>query len=624
MKKKILLSLLITALLLNLPVRVTAFADQQTVFYIRHEHIGNRDECGGCYTVPHYHVHCEPGEGDCYDPVYHSHTGSSSRGGGCYTAAVPHHHSGNSSSGGACYSPVYHSHGPSCYTSHWCTVSASTQELITTYTGPCGIHGDNATYVKYKFLERHYNCGRGDIWSEVDFCSQCGAPGSTTSHEYSELICTKGSGTIDSYRLSCGHSEGDVDHYEIGCGLEGTIVDYTLTCTKGADYVDCYDRGCGIEEGGNAASVTVTKTLISGGEQASLTASVNDLTGGLADLSNVTLVWKDEGGNVIGEGLSLTVDENGTYTLTAEASGDGIEDDTYSGNVTVSGIEKIVPPGPDEGTSGEENTQNGDDNPVYDGGDDYTGNDDDTDTGEEEGNGDGEQNDGSENEDDEYVLPFPTPTPTATPVVASKPGPGDKGSSHDTNSASKWNNDQGNDNASSLRIGLMSDRGTETIKTDGKIRAVKKEVPAKTSDASNTEGLSADTLNDEGAGNGFLGKAGVFLRSPAGKVITIGLSTALLIAALFLLLLLLRVTVPVFNMDGQMKRHFLGIVFVRPSKEGYLLEIPENISEKAYTNRFEFYMGLFMIGRDSETEVLIVKKDKQIMVRPERMTKVTI
>ena len=615
MKKKVLSISLILVILLSFCPDIRAHADTGVAFYLTHKHTGTQDICGGCYTSPHYHVHSEPGAGDCYSPRYHVHTGSPS-GGGCYTVPVLHEHSGDSSHAGGCYVPKYHTHTSSCYRSGQCEWS---RDLVNVGTTPswCQIHGDIAQ-VEADVIERHSACGKGTITAEVSYCPSCGYGGTLGGgiHEYSVLTCTKSSSYIDAYVLGCGHVEGDVDHYEPGCDMEGVIEGYDLTCTKTATYIDFYDPGCGMEEGQNAVAVNVTQSPVSGGSNMKLTVSLEDLSGGIIDVSDAEFIWKDAEGNDIGSGDSLTVSSNGTYGLEVIISDDGINEDSCNGNVEVTGIR---PPGSNNGSGGSSSGGGGSSDA------DEGMSDDDQGSGNNGGSG-GNSDDGSD--DTYYAAATPTPTPTSTPVsiLNTDSGNGDGTKTGRIESGSKWRNDDG-----SGSDGTGSDAPVigEAIPTAGLTKNVtveKRKVEAVKSDAGNEENLEngAVTGSDQAKAGGLLGKAGQFLKTPAGKVITITVSTALLIGALFLLLLLLRNTIIVFNFDGHMKRHFVGIAFIRLKKDGYELEIPDDICERAYTNRYGFFMGFFMIGRDPDTEILVIKKDRQTMAKLERMMRVTI
>ena len=607
MKKKVLSISLILVILLSLCPDISAHAETGVAFYLTHKHIGNKDVCGGCYTSPHYHVHSDPGSGDCYTPRYHEHTGSPS-GGGCYTVPVPHEHTGDSTQAGGCYVPRYHSHNSDCYRRGYCDW---VRTLTITGSEPswCHIHGD-IYQVLADVTESHSSCGLGSFGGQAYYCPSCGYQGELGggTHEYSELVCTKGSYYVEGYVLGCGHSEGDLDHYDPGCGMEGVIEGYDLTCTKTSLSVDQYDPGCGMDEGQNAVAVKVGQNRVSGGME--ITVSLEDQSGGVIDVSDAGFIWKDADGNELGSGNSLTVSSNGTYGLEVVITDEGINPDSCSGNVEVTGIR---PPGSDNGNGTSDEDPEEDDGTSYDDGN---------------SGGSGQEQDSGTGDDDDtyYASATPTPTPTATPITMTDSGSGNSSETRTTESGSKWRND---DDSGSDGTGLDVQAIGSGIPVDGlnkNVTVEKKKVEALKTDAGNEENLENGEMNDtdQSKSGGLLGRAGKFLKTPAGKVITIGVSTALLIGALFLLLLLLRNLVIVFNFDGHMKRHFTGLAFIRLKKDGYELEIPDEISSRAYTNRYEFFMGFFMIGRERDIEIMVIKKDRQMMVKVERMMRVTI
>ena len=615
MKKKVLSISLILVILLSFCPDIRAHADTGVAFYLRHKHTGTQDICGGCYTSPHYHVHSEPGVGECYSPRYHVHTGSPS-GGGCYTVPVLHEHTGDGTCAEGCYVARYHSHNSGCYRRGTCNWQRTVQNVGLTPSW-CYIHGD-ITQVEAIVTETHESCGQGPTSGGVSYCPSCGYSGATGgTHDYSVLTCTKGTSYIEGYVLGCGHVEGDIDHYDPGCDMEGVIEGYDLTCTKTASHIDFYDPGCGMEDGENAVAVKVSQNPGSGGSNMKLTVSLEDLSGGIIDVSDADFIWKDSEGNEIGSGDSLTVSSNGTYGLEIKVSDDGINEDSCSGNVEVTGIR---PPGSNSGSGGSSSGGGGSSDA------DEGMSDDDQGSGNNGGSG-GSSDDGSD-DDMYYAVPTPTPTPTATPVSILKTGSGN-GNGTETGrieSGSKWRNDDGSGSDGTGSDALVIGEAIPTAGLTKNVTVEKKKVEAAKTDAGNDESLEngAVTGDDQGKAGGLLGKAGQFLKTPAGKVITITVSTALLIGALFLLLLLLRNTIIVFNFDGHMKRHFVGITFIRLKKDGYELEIPDELCDRAYTNRYEFFMGFFMIGRDPDTQILVIKKDRQTMAKLERMMRVTI
>ena len=194
---------------------------------IRHEHSGDAQNGGECFSNPVYHAHegNETEGGSCYStPVYHVHTGDEVNGGGCYGEETVHTHEGSTSQGGACYTAVYHSHSDSCYAEG-------------SHNSSCSSH-----------IEFHpYDCGSVHDWDGDGH----GCDGFTAydcgGHRY--LACGRG-GSITGYRFSCSMTEGQITGYQMNCGkTEETIESYELTCTKTPEDIDYYEKTCGREEG---------------------------------------------------------------------------------------------------------------------------------------------------------------------------------------------------------------------------------------------------------------------------------------------------------------------------------------------------------------------------------------
>ena len=118
---------------------------QEIVTEIYHRHAGNKEEQGGCYSVPvsHQHQGDEKSGGPCYQtPVYHTHQGNESESGGCYTVPVTHEHQGNEQQGGACYGEITHTHTAECYQQEDCLMThAPDGNVYETWPDTCFDHG---------------------------------------------------------------------------------------------------------------------------------------------------------------------------------------------------------------------------------------------------------------------------------------------------------------------------------------------------------------------------------------------------------------------------------------------------------------------------------------------------
>lgn len=576
MKKTVITILIIFCLVFcNTQMSVNSYADSQQEFYIKHVHTGNPDAGTGCYTKPVYHTHSEEG-GACYSPVYHTHEGTPETGGGCYTVPVIHHHIGDASREGGCYVPKYHEHTSECYTQGDCYVSV---ELVSVNTEGswCSYHGDvfvdTCTY-----RETHHNCGAGEReWSDRH-CTKCGsnAP-SDYNHIYSLFNCSVPTGTIEGYILGCNHEEGDADHYEPGCNLEGTIVGYALSCTRTEADIDRYDVNCGMEEGSAVARVLISNDGNGYSSEVNVTADIEDLTGGRINFEDATITWYDSDGNNIGTGKSVSVTENGNYGIEIQISNPEIDPNSLKHTITVN---NIYVPSADDGN------------------------------GEGAGALESEPKSESEwepesNENADFEEEAANQEPVEIKVPPTKVEYADK-----------------DDELSTVHKSVTKKNKAAVKKEDVPKKMVKpkkaqekKVVQAETALSDNSENIMVDTTEQNGSDGSFLGKIGKFLKTPAGKIITVSTGTVGGAGVVLLLLYLLHNVVIVLNDDTQRKRHILGIVRVVQKEDEYSIVIPEKISKRAYTGRYAFYMGLFMIGRNKDIQIVIIEGEKRVSAK---------
>lgn len=563
MKKRIIPILIIFCLLIaGNSYGVYSYAESQNIFYIRHVHTGDSQAGTGCYTSPIYHVHNEPGDNECYTPVYHAHEGTPDVLGGCYTIPVLHYHTGDDSQEGGCFVPKYHEHGSECYSHGTCYVSVDI-ESITTTGGWCNTHGGiNMDTVIYR--ERHSNCGSSGSRYSRTYCTGCGSNSPQNySHSYDVLNCSVPADTIEGYVLGCGHEEGDVDHYEAGCNLEGTVVGYDLTCSKTADTIDGYDIGCGISEGDPVAQVTVLNDGNGHTSEVNLYAQIEDLSGGRIDCFDATIIWHDAQGNEIGSGDSIIIDSNGKYDIEIKLDKPGIDRNSLKHDIDVNNIYIAG----NEAYDGETHTTSG------------------------------EENDDSDKEVTPSLLP--TPWPVIIPSLAENNTQTDTPKRRENNEPSETDKD----------IFLSTPKKTEKTKQETKT------VYTDISYGNNTEEVEIEETKAATGLRGFLNRLLEYAKTPVGKIITISAGTLLGAGLILLLLILLRNIVIVFNDDTERKRHMLGIVRAHLKEEGYCIEIPEGIYTREYTRRYAFFMGLFMIGKNKDTQILVIKDDKRVSVK---------
>ena len=245
----------------------------------------------------------------------HTHRGDASAEGQCYTVPVIHYHTGDSASGGACYSPHYHSHGGGCYSS--CSYSPSSMSFTGSESTYCNVHGPTLKS-NYTVIVQHHGCGRTEYRSASVGCSQCGgnpADGMSGSHSY--LTCSRG-GSIEYYDMTCGMTEGsDIDHYDPGCGLD--VTDY-----------------------GTLSLNNTTPEWTSG--NVSLQGILSDPEGVICDGGFGAMTFDALSGEITDTSSdSITVSENGTYTLSISVDEARFDTAQASVMLNVANIDRTEP-----------------------------------------------------------------------------------------------------------------------------------------------------------------------------------------------------------------------------------------------------------------------------------------
>ena len=569
MKKRIIPILIIFCLLIaGNSYGVYSYAESQNVFYIRHVHTGDANGGTGCYTSPIYHVHKGPGEGECYTPIYHTHEGSSDTMGGCYTVPVLHYHTGDASSEGGCYVPKYHEHTKEngCYTEGICQITA--QMVGARYeTSWCGYHGEVGVDI-ITWRQTHHNCGAAGGEYEIRYCTKCGNNHTGySSHTYDILTCTIPADTVEGYVLGCGHEEGEIDHYDPGCNMEGTIIGYDLTCTKTSADIDGYDVGCGMNEGDPVARVVIDNDGNGQTSEVNVSATIEDLSGGTIDFGEAIITWHDEEGNNIGSGDSVVIEENGKYNVEITFDNPSIDQNSLRHEIV---INTVYVPG-NEADDGEA---------TYD------------------------TNKNEDGEDETGKRPKATPLPLTLITLNDE-------SNDDIDESTVNRGVKKADIKEDKDIFLPTPEPVMEEKTKEETGTVLEEVVYGNKD----DNVSTGVAKNQSGISGFFNRVGDFIKTPAGKIITISAGTILGAGVIILFLYLLRNTVIVLNDDTERKRHVLGILRVRLKDEGYCIEIPEGIYQRAYTGRYAFFMGLFMIGKNKDTQILIIKDDKRVSVK---------
>lgn len=114
------------------------------------------------------------------------------------------------------------------------------------------------------------------------------------------------------------------------------------------------------------------------------------------------------------------------------------------------------------------------------------------------------------------------------------------------------------------------------------------------------------------------------LLTPAGKIISITSGTVILALLIGWLLFYLRRSVRVYNDNGKGTMRYLGRAAVELTEEGYCINLTDKLVERAVTNRYSIRPDLFLIGKNSNWEVFIVRDGKKKAVYLEKEIRITI
>ncbi|MDE7287332.1 MAG: hypothetical protein K2N55_10895, partial [Lachnospiraceae bacterium] len=310
-------------------------APRKVITEIHHRHIGNASASGGCYNTPikHEHIGNEKTGGECFlMPVPHVHQGSASEGTGCYVVPVTHDHLGDVLNGGPCYGPIEtHTHTEDCFAEEACMRTFTPQEVIGTEQRKCFQHQET-TFVTARGTEVHDSCTQGTTSAEWTYCQLCG-PKSPTIHDYQKEVCGMEQGQVIRYEIVCPKK---VERYDIGCGKTDKEADsYLKTCKK---TIDGYKIGCGFEDNEVCGRLIVENETAGRGERVTLSARVEDLTGGKLKIADDSYIWQDEGGNRLGEGERISVSENGAYLVSIKLKNEDVDKKELSSKILVDNI----------------------------------------------------------------------------------------------------------------------------------------------------------------------------------------------------------------------------------------------------------------------------------------------
>ncbi|MCM1136547.1 MAG: hypothetical protein NC400_13355 [Clostridium sp.] len=574
---------------------------------ILHKHIGTSDAQGGCYTkaVEHHHEGDETNGGACYQiPVIHEqHQGDADGGGGCYGQPVLHTH------GDDCY--VSHTHEESCFRSIECTEEYTEVEPFETLEKNCLQHGPT-TFDRARAVLRHTVCGGDPENVIITYCQACGPH--STMHTKEEQLCPYGENELERDNPICGKEEGvTTDGHEINCGFEiGQTERFALSCNK---TVDGYEIGCGLAQGAVLGKLILTGETDEAGKKAVVSARVEDLSSGKLVLSDTPYTWQDEQGNIIGNGESAEVKDNGNYSVILKLENKDVEKSELRSSILVEGIHKEevspsprpsqepeaspTPTGNGGGTGGNNKGDGEKEKEKDDGTDEGDGKDE---NGEGE-NGEDENGEGGDDEG-ENIAAVTKEKPDKKEKEAGKLLENELNERDGKESLLDENSQNGRSGKSSF--GENGAHATPSASPEAQLKIMKETDSVRTKENETAKEIFPQVKQAET-------KKG-FFASPVVKMITVTAGTMLLFAILLLLFFYLRRSVRIYNDDGEGRMRYLGRAMVRREDDLYLVTISDAMVEKSYTNRYCIKPGLFRWGKEEEQELVVYKETKKAVV----------
>ncbi len=551
-------------------------APAEVITQILHKHAGSSSAQGGCYSEPVFHQHegNEKFGGLCYQtPIYHSHAGNESEGSGCYTKPVYHEHQGDELQGGDCYGEVMHSHVTECYEKADCLMNhAPDGNILETWTDTCFAHG-RTTFGKSKGTATHNDCDMGQQERIYSYCLTCGSVGPSL-HSYQKLICQIPEGTITGYQQNCGKDETTIDGYVTDCGMKETEIEgYSISCKK---TVDGYETGCGLTENQLCGRLIVRNETEGKAEKAVLSVHLEDLTGGRLKLCVPAYEWKNEAGQVLGNGEKIEVNENGRYSVLVRLENQDVDESGLCSSILINNIEKD--------NSGQTQTPG--------------------------------QSPSPEASPDSGKEPHPAATPKAQATESPEDG-GNSSSGEDSSNKEEASPVPQIDNP--IEAAESAENSGEIISPIAKTKKAfipeKTELspsPEKSPVIKESQKVTVEEYNaqaEEVIVKEELEKIS-FFDIPAVKMIVVSGGAVLLILLLALLFLYFRQSVRVFNDNGEGRMLFLGRCLVKYEEDFYRIVISESMEEKACTNRYCIKPGLFRMGKKEGEELIITKGSK--------------
>lgn len=568
-------------------------APREVITEIHHKHAGNTGEMGGCYSIPvaHQHQGNEQTGGPCYrTEVKHVHEGNENVQGGCYTKPEYHQHQGDEQQGGACYEAVCHEHSPECYQTKTCLVNHTlTGPVLETWTDTCFNHQETL-FGRAAGIDSHGDCGAEDEERFFRYCLSCGMVVPTT-HSYQELVCQMDEGTVTGYQLSCNKDETTVERYGAECGLqESEREGYALSCLK---TVDGYGLGCGFGENELLGRIILTNETAGQSEKAVLKACLEDFTGGKLKMKEPAFEWRDEKGQLLGNGEKVAVSENGTYSVHLKLENKDVDEAGLKSSILVDNI--LAQPSA-TATPSATSTPGATASPGATAAPEAAETSDPAGTSEATTVPDSEDAGQGDSGQEEETRQSPTPQKTMAPQ-SREDLDGTDGGAYGSGSA-------GETAKGKAKAWERPGTSPEVVPTKAPLVKVSGQVKARENEAQEENTYEAAEKKKS---------AGLFAL-PGVRVITVTGSALLLIAGSLLLLFYLRNSVRVFNDNGEGKMIYLGRCRVKREEENYEITITEEMEEKTITNRYCIRPGIFLVGKKEGQELAVHQGTKAVSV----------
>ena len=453
-----------------------------------------------------------------------------------------------------------------------------------------------------------------------DYHMSCGKTvhGTNPAHYHKELDCDR-EGKIDSFKLSCKMTSSTIERYEMDCTkTEKTIDSYLLSCQKTEKDIDKYEIGCGRDAATPLGRITVSGQLTASKRKADITAVYEDMSEGEVVLAENAFSWYDESGKLLGNGGTLQVTANGKYNVMLNVQNADVKASSLKAEVQIKGIQKKKTETNEEDTgedAGKEDSSDDSGSGEDAGGNSGSGEDaggnsgSGDDTGDDSKNaGKGGNDSGSSGENEERNSPTsvpkstvaPSPYPTATPMIVKTPAP------IATVSPGKTDKIVLGENSNKLQKNSFK----KTPSPTPIIRKETKTVNVEKKESEKEELVTVETIDKHGKG----ADTGVF-PAPAIKLITVTTGTIALFGGIGVLLFLFGRSIRVYNDDGKGNLIYLGRGIVKVEEEGYVLHVTERMTEKSMTNRYCLCCDLFHLWKDTEEELIVVKKERRQIVK---------